>query len=587
MNHQPAPSESETSENIPSRISVLIFAVKANRLRLRRAVQNIRDSLPLLISGQPAEYPHLLATSRTPLWTETTLAERGLQQGKVHNLRIAVRMLQNVEVPADTTFSFWKQLGRATRRRGYAEGRQISEGCLIPAIGGGLCQLSNALYDAALTAGLEIVERHPHSRIVPGSAAEHGRDATVFWNYLDLRFRSSSPVLLTASLSAEILTVQIWGKTPRTVPRSTSQPIALTPRKTISIVEHSCGSCEADCFRRRPLVKASVCEEKTAFLVDRVTPEFAAYVRRVHQECDVLGIPLDGTKRGKPQYAWDTQGFARVECATWETLLRALRSRRLSGQGAARQQALLEAAEALARRYARLLTPDVTRVCVTQTLLPTLWTRGELGGRRFDVLMMRLPIAHLETALDEAFARHPESRTLHDFRAPRELRDAETQALAAADRIITPHPAIAALFPERAQLLPWAMPQPQSGTTGDALLFPYATLARKGAYAVRDAAHALNVPVRVMGENYEGETFWDGVKVSRVQPSENPFHGIRAVVAPAIIEDSPFRLLQAVSSGVPVLASPACGVSGLPGVVEIAPDDYDSLIAALKALLPC
>ena len=89
------------------------------------------------------------------------------------------------------------------------EGRQISEGCLIPAIGGGICQLSNALYEVALGAKLTIVERHPHTRIVPGSASEWGKDATVFWNYLDLRFVSPVPLLLTYLLRNRLSEVAV------------------------------------------------------------------------------------------------------------------------------------------------------------------------------------------------------------------------------------------------------------------------------------------------------------------------------------------------------------------------------------------
>ncbi len=94
--------------------------------------------------------------------------------------------------PADRgneVFSFWRHVGRPTRGRGFADGRELREGCIVPSVGGGFCQLSNALYAAALDAGCEIVERHAHSRRVPGSMAEAGRDATVFWNYVDLRFR--------------------------------------------------------------------------------------------------------------------------------------------------------------------------------------------------------------------------------------------------------------------------------------------------------------------------------------------------------------------------------------------------------------
>ena len=77
--------------------------------------------------------------------------------------------------------------------RGFVKGRELREGCIIPNVGGGLCQVSNALYDAALQAGHEIVERHAHTQVIAGSLAEQGRDATVFWNYVDLRFRSERP----------------------------------------------------------------------------------------------------------------------------------------------------------------------------------------------------------------------------------------------------------------------------------------------------------------------------------------------------------------------------------------------------------
>ena len=83
--------------------------------------------------------------------------------GKIHNLRLAIRRIDGLEIPAGGIFSFWQQIGRATRRRGFVKGRELREGCIIPNIGGGLCQLSNALYDAALQANFEIVERHAHT----------------------------------------------------------------------------------------------------------------------------------------------------------------------------------------------------------------------------------------------------------------------------------------------------------------------------------------------------------------------------------------------------------------------------------------
>ncbi|UUZ55703.1 VanW family protein [Massilia sp. H-1] len=116
---------------------------------------------------------------------------------------------QRCRAGGGATFSFWRQVGRATTLRGYVPGRELREGCIVPAIGGGICQLSNALYQAAADAGLEIVERHAHSQVIPGSAAAIGRDATVFWNYVDLRFRSDQPCRIEVALERTQLVVRI------------------------------------------------------------------------------------------------------------------------------------------------------------------------------------------------------------------------------------------------------------------------------------------------------------------------------------------------------------------------------------------
>lgn len=91
------------------------------------------------------DFPVQLIEVRSPLWTTESLVERSLQLGKVQNLRVATALLTGVAIPANQVFSFWRQLGRASRRKGFVEGRELREGCMIPALGGGLCQLSNAL----------------------------------------------------------------------------------------------------------------------------------------------------------------------------------------------------------------------------------------------------------------------------------------------------------------------------------------------------------------------------------------------------------------------------------------------------------
>ena len=96
-----------------------------------------------------------------------------------------------VYIPKNQSFSFWKHIGYPGKSQGYVLGRDIRQGCVIPTIAGGLCQLSNALYDLALKAQFTILEWHRHSHFIEGSQNTQNRDATVKWNYIDLRFQAS------------------------------------------------------------------------------------------------------------------------------------------------------------------------------------------------------------------------------------------------------------------------------------------------------------------------------------------------------------------------------------------------------------
>src|ERR1700760_791662 len=153
----------------PTVAGALAFRIRSAVLQLRRHTLNLLVSRHARYRrGEALARARVIAESHSPLWAEGDAAERALQAGKVHNLRLAARRLDGVEGPAGAVFSFWAHVGRASRLRGFTHGRELREGCVIASVGGGLCQLSNALYDAALQAGFEIVERHAHTRIVPG-----------------------------------------------------------------------------------------------------------------------------------------------------------------------------------------------------------------------------------------------------------------------------------------------------------------------------------------------------------------------------------------------------------------------------------
>jgi vancomycin resistance protein VanW len=190
-------------------IDAAIFTAKARVFQLRRGLLNVFDSrIRRHPAGRHTPGP-ALSEVVTPLYSGSDPGERLLQLGKVQNLRIAARAMDGLRLGAEEVFSFWAQVGRPSRARGFVEGRELRQGCLIPTVGGGLCQLSNSLYRAARHSGCEILERHGHTAPVPDSPFPPGEDATVFWNYVDLRFRAPRPLTLRVHLSRSDLLVRL------------------------------------------------------------------------------------------------------------------------------------------------------------------------------------------------------------------------------------------------------------------------------------------------------------------------------------------------------------------------------------------
>lgn len=574
----------EKVQKVPTRIEALIFRSKSFLLQIRRLVDDVVLKRPdaLVFGSALASFP-VIAESITPLWTETEPEERFLVAGKIQNLRLAAKQLNGLEIEAGKTFSFWKHVGRTSRFKGYVEGRELREGCLIPSVGGGLCQISNALYDSALKANFEIIERHAHSRVISGSLAEQGRDATVFWNYVDLRFRSENAFRIEAALTEKELIVRFRGV------RADLPKLHRISRATLhNDSPQSCATCGVgDCHRVvEPADHANF--GSSAFLVDEYYPEFSKYILGARNGKDTLFRPINGKRFKKPNYAWDADGFGLVKQSNWVTAVRSYNSRNLAVQGKARQSNLLDMYKRLAESYARRLDHETLHITVQQDLLTFLWQGGYLGGRTFDVLMTALPMIEIQRRLDIAHKLHPESRTLADFRADQALLDAEDEALVHARTVITPHSLIAEHFKTRAVRLDWSIPERaerKKNTVNEkpVICFPATTVGRKGCYELRDALAGIDVRLKLPGSFVEDKNFWEGFDID--PKLDGWLDTADLVVLPAHIEHKPRRLLAAAAHGIPVIASSACGVDGVSGIRTVKAGDVEELRTAILGVL--
>ena len=134
-------------------------------------------------------------------------------EDRIHNIKIAADEIDHTVLEPGEVFSFNRILGKRTEDKGYEKAPiLLGNGEKGEGTGGGICQLSTTLYNAALQADLEIVERHRHSEPIP--YVEEGKDATVVYNSKDLRFKNTKdyPIEILVSVSEDMVTVKLYKK---------------------------------------------------------------------------------------------------------------------------------------------------------------------------------------------------------------------------------------------------------------------------------------------------------------------------------------------------------------------------------------
>ena len=131
--------------------------------------------------------------------------------GRCENIRIAASLIDGITVQGFGEFSFNKTVGRRTEEAGFKQAKIIVNGEYAQGVGGGVCQVSTTLYNAALKSGLEVVEFHPHSLRV--SYIPPSRDAMVS-DHSDLVFFNpfSTPVRVRTEVFQGGIKISFLGK---------------------------------------------------------------------------------------------------------------------------------------------------------------------------------------------------------------------------------------------------------------------------------------------------------------------------------------------------------------------------------------
>lgn len=141
----------------------------------------------------------------------TSLIGRSWAQRR--NARLAARALDGLRLGPGEEMSFNRTVGPWEQEPGYVRAPVSVDGAMVSALGGGVCQTSSTLYNAALLAGLTVLERHPHT-VAPGYVAP-GRDAAVAWPGVDLRLRNPWPFRVRLHARVDSDKVEVWVSAPQ------------------------------------------------------------------------------------------------------------------------------------------------------------------------------------------------------------------------------------------------------------------------------------------------------------------------------------------------------------------------------------
>lgn len=135
----------------------------------------------------------------------------GGDAGRIKNMELATELINGTLLMPGDVFSYNEIVGDTTLERGFHLANAYVNGEVTKEPGGGICQVSTALYRAVMRANIRSVERQNHSMMVGYSKA--GLDATVFTPSPDYKFENTYdfPVYIQGYMTSGEVVFQVYG----------------------------------------------------------------------------------------------------------------------------------------------------------------------------------------------------------------------------------------------------------------------------------------------------------------------------------------------------------------------------------------
>jgi len=206
----------------------------------------LKALLPVLTAPAPRQVAAIYGDQPAKLTTEGLsklgitgiigeFTTRGFAADSGMNIRRAAEQINGTIVQAGGTFSLNATTNPRDAAHGYVEAGIIEDGHPARGVGGGVSQVATTLYNASYFAGMTNVEHKEHSFYISRYPA--GREATVFDDLIDLKFRNDNPtpIMIQTVWTPSSITVRIYGTKRYDVTSTTGPRTNPTEPKTVKI----------------------------------------------------------------------------------------------------------------------------------------------------------------------------------------------------------------------------------------------------------------------------------------------------------------------------------------------------------------
>lgn len=162
---------------------------------------------------QTKKLPLEIISHQTILRRQLKDIDMWMQENKITNLKLAIQKLNGLTLEPGQTFSYWREIGQPTKKKGFLPGMILRDGQVLTGVGGGLCQLSNLIYWLTIHTPLTVVERWRHTYdVFPDSKRNQpfGSGATCAYPAIDLQIKNNT--LQSFQLSLELTEENLIGR---------------------------------------------------------------------------------------------------------------------------------------------------------------------------------------------------------------------------------------------------------------------------------------------------------------------------------------------------------------------------------------